>query len=637
MEVQGVLLPTAFPPTLSAGGTEDALAHGLGVAELRLRNWSDALLELLNSVRRGPAPEAQPVEEVWHWLASHEQLTRSLSFVDHDVANELLCRVAEAPSEEAEENTRRWRAAVQQLRLLQKEAKWNADYLRVVEEPLRQLSSSESLISGTLSRTVKLLLRSLNRIYIASNFFKEQRMAALLHKVLKVLIGQAGHGLVSPLEVAKPRRGFATSLEAAAELRDSFQNFIDGYFIKETDGGSSSSSSCGRRPATAMGSQADRTAHSFSALKRSTTGDLGWWRATVRTSLEHAEHCRAVCHRLGPLLEGCRLLAAARSTLRSADGTLLREVDSFFELHSGLREFPGGTPGLLDLKNRAEALVTIQGTEEKLQALLKRAAAAGLDLDTLAEAADSDEYHEEGANGAPAEVLVIDHPDASPSVVGAGLQGEADAISESLRRFGSEIDSISAAISRNSSAGRTARFAPPSRIGSPPAVAEQAEFTFAAEVARRSSWYREPPSLLPSGVEIIEVRQDIQIRDIDNCDRRPRTAQPALFATRAPIPEDPGEGASEPESSSALAAAPDAAADEASDSEQSHSLRSSDGDCVASAPAANVEADGDGEVVTPLAAPELDDGPDGGLDHDPWLEGTTSSPCGSTLVGWRVS
>lgn len=645
MEAPALLLPSAFPPTLSADGSHDGAAAvdskpGAGSEESILRNWCDALLELLASVRRGPTPEAPPAEEVWHWLAAHERLSRSMSFVDHDTANELVCRVAESPSEECAENLKRWRTAVVQLRQLHKEAKWNADYLRVVEEPLGQLSSDDSLLEGRLPRTVKLLMRSLNRIYVTSSYFREQRMATLLHKVLKVLIGQTGHWLVSPLHVARPRRGFAASLQVAGDLRDSFQAFIDGYFLSEAAGGSRSSAD--RRPATALGLQADRTMlTSGTALKRSTTGDLGWWKATVKTSLEHAEHCRAVCHRLAPLLEGCRCLIAARPLLQTVDAGLLRDLEGFLELHGGVRAFPGGMLGLLDLRHRAEALVTIQSTEEKLQSLLKRASRAGLDLEAVADAAEdlealdaeleALESEPEEANGGP-EVLVLDSSggaelllSSSPSAVGANLQDEADAISQQLRHFGAEIDNISAALSkRNSSANGETRFVPPSRARTAPGAEEEADYKVAADLAKRSSWYREPPSLLPNDVELIEVRQDIQWRCIDNCDRRPRTSQPVLSATRPPpVEESPEEDAvatspsaadgAEEDDTPSPAATPPRPGTPAGGSDEPDTANVEDDDC---------------EVIAPPA-----DNSDNGADDNVDL----SSPCGSTAISWRIS
>ncbi|CAK0903274.1 unnamed protein product, partial [Prorocentrum cordatum] len=148
-------------------------------------------------VWRGLAQGEGGRQEVWHWLAASERLTRCTSFAEHPAVRALVQRAGEG-DQESQEAVSRWQSAARQLRQLQKESGWNARYLRVVEEPLALIASEDAVREGALGRTTSQLMRSLQRIYVTSSYFKESRMALLLHKVLKVLVSQAGSHLVSP-------------------------------------------------------------------------------------------------------------------------------------------------------------------------------------------------------------------------------------------------------------------------------------------------------------------------------------------------------------------------------------------------------------------------------------------------------
>merc|ERR1719221_2257932 len=100
------------------------------------------------------------------------------------------------------------------------------------------------------------LMKALQRIYCTSSYFKEERMATLLRKVLKVVVMQADDHLVPLYEVAKPRKGFATAIRMSIQLHESFKAFIDYYPISEAAGGAGEMRA-DRRPATALGSKAD--------------------------------------------------------------------------------------------------------------------------------------------------------------------------------------------------------------------------------------------------------------------------------------------------------------------------------------------------------------------------------------------
>lgn len=59
------------------------------------------------------------------------------------------------------------------------------------------------------------------------------------------------------------------------------------------------------------------------------------------------------------------------------------------------------------------------------------------------------------------------------------------------------------------------------------------------EVAKRSSWYVEPPPLAPDAL-LLDVSSRISVTRIKHCPSRPRTAHPKLFVTKAlPANEEP--------------------------------------------------------------------------------------------------
>merc|ERR1712194_587183 len=100
-----------------------------------------------------------------------------------------------------------------------------------------------------------------------------------------------------------------------------------------------------------------------------------------------------------------------------------------------------------------------------------------------------------------------------------------DAMHEELRDFGSQLENLGQALSQKAPPGH--QFVPPPRDGrSSRAVDDGA---IALEVAKRSTWYTEPPPIIPEGVPLIEVQHGIVMKKIGRCPSRPRTAHPKLF------------------------------------------------------------------------------------------------------------
>ncbi|CAK9104379.1 unnamed protein product [Durusdinium trenchii] len=479
---------SSFPPAVhEADGLLRDLAEeedkkSTNAARLALSGWSDAILELLAEVERGPNTE-DPLEEVWHWLAASERLARALSFAEHFSVAGLASRLDREPEAE------RWHGAVRQLRMVQRESGWNARYLRVVEEPLARLRHERP---EQLSKLVATLLRSLRRIHSSSKL-REHRMAALLQKVLKVLVSRACQ-LPPVFQVGASKSGGAE----ATHFRDAFQSYLEHYFVNEG----------AERPA-------ERGEVGFGTPRRGLPGDraqrsgLSWWRATVRHSRELAESCAQLCGRLAGLLTEVGRLRAALPELHRRDASLMREVQGFLELHSGPRSGLS-TAELLDLKRRMEAEHELSEVQARLRDLAQRCEKAGVELSLDAET----------ESVAPtAEVLTLDD---QVSVSVPAMQESINCLREELDEMGQQLESFSQLISK--------KFEPPSR-------SQVATDSAADEVARRSSWFHPPPPLLPEDVPVIEVQQRISQRVIKRCPSRPRTAQPAMLVmSQAPRP-----------------------------------------------------------------------------------------------------
>eukprot|EP00930_Biecheleria_cincta_P041574 TRINITY_DN2851_c0_g5_i1.p1 TRINITY_DN2851_c0_g5~~TRINITY_DN2851_c0_g5_i1.p1 ORF type:complete len:736 (-),score=181.23 TRINITY_DN2851_c0_g5_i1:26-2206(-) len=561
-------ISTASQAELRCRPSEEAILR----ARSTLRRWSDAILELVDEVARGPSSEI-PVEEVWHWLAASERLTRCLSFAEHFSVEGLAARLETLGDQESEEVLTRWHGAVRQLRQAQKESGWNARYLRVVEEPLARLTDAAGLNMEALPKNVQTLLRSLHRIHCTSSQLREHRMAPLLHKMLKVLVAQATLRLTAPLEVASPPRGSEVALREAQLLRDSFRTYAEHFFLVEVGAPGSNQGTPRRgdakRPNTALGSKGDRAlVGAASARRLQGQGQQGWWSAMVRHSLAHAEHCCKISDWTVGLLADCSRLEACLPDLQAADAMLLREVRGFLELHSGVKGGGLGMAVLLDPKRCLEAQAQVAEVRERLDELLKRVAAAGISVpeeaapQRLATACGSTEEPLEMASGPGfAEVLLLPDAELTASAgcpIGsrsrpgsaAELQESIDSMSEDLQQFSSQLDDFGALISKTVGQARSSRFAPPPRRGAGAAAAEDsggypsaarpesAEMAAALEVARRASWYVEPPPLLPDDIPMIEVEQKINLRVITRCPSRPRTAQPAMYIVDPMVEEE---------------------------------------------------------------------------------------------------
>lgn len=548
-----------FPPALDRAW---ALLRGGGAAEACavLELWRGRLLEAVGAALRGSPADAAPSEEVWHWLSASEHLTRCVGFCGHAG---VTAAVEEAASQAAEgtELAERWAAALRDAKRAQQESVANAGCLRVVEGLLRRLEGDATLHEGSLPGTLRSLMRSLQRIFTTAQFFKDERMAQLLRKILRVLVAKAAANLPGAYEVARP--GLGASFRLAGQLRESFEAFISNHFITDaapaaagapspraagspsaaSDGGGSLSarrSSGGRSPGLAAVGSASRREGSADARPPAPLG--GWWRAANRTSQEHADHCRNICSQVAALLRRWASLSEQLPALQAADPELLRDVESFRELHSGIKA-GGAAAELLDPKHRIGAAEVMRVVQERLVSLCTRAQAAGVKLSDEPACLLDETLDDLIAGGVDILVLPDDEEAAGGALEGlraaTAVQEGISSIQEDLRRFSEELERR---------LGPGTPFAPLPRLtgaapgGSPAAAlaedeedeAEAAEQAAALEVAKRSSWYHAPPPLLGPDVPLIQVRTAIERRVIRRAPSRPRTAQPALAITRPP-------------------------------------------------------------------------------------------------------
>eukprot|EP00439_Symbiodinium_sp_Y106_P053005 s787_g7.t1 len=159
----------------------------------------------------------------------------------------------------------------------------------------------------------------------------------------------------------------------------------------------------------------------------------------------------------------------------------------------------------------------VSDVQERVAELLGRCKEAGV---LISEHASTEADLVAGVSS-KAEVLVLDDTAATN---GPALQESINSLQEDLQEMGSELESFGRLIA---SKAAKHRFQPASRSEEPDSAA-------AREVARRSTWCREPPPVVPEDVPVIEVQHSIKQRVITRCPSRPRTAQPALLRLEPP-------------------------------------------------------------------------------------------------------
>lgn len=202
---------------------------------------------------------------------------------------------------------------------------------------------------------------------------------------------------------------------------------------------------------------------------------------------------------------------------------------------------------LLDPKNQLKTHMKLHDIEERLQDLVSR---CGIDdSDAFVHTDGAQERIVEGEAGL-AEVLELpsqkgSSPDSQlPGNTAPELQETLSGIQDELRSFSEELEALTARVARKTACARS-QTAPSSSSASAPLQGtaedkeQQDEAALALEVAKRSSWYVQPPPVAPDAL-LLDVSSSISVTRIKRCPSRPRTAHPKLFVTKAmPANEEP--------------------------------------------------------------------------------------------------
>lgn len=529
-----------FPPALET--VADALRDGGSKLEQMVEEWRRRAHELNDVVLRGPPTDSRPLEEYWHWLSASERLTRCVNFCDNaDVA--AVVDLVRRSGPEGEEIATRWSAVVQTVKRAQRESNSNASCLSVAETPLRKIQDCEELKCGRLPNVVRSLMRTLQRIQATSAYFKDERMTLLSRRVLRTLIAQATDYLPGAYEVAAPRVGLGESFFMAGQFRDAFASFLEGCVLPLIDRPDSSRThlcpsalaenaqdiSGGRRCSRSTGQTCSRLRNPSpltqrsspigSARRRCENDDVGggWWRAAVQASRDHAEHAVEVCDRVAKILQHWGGFADVLPTMPD---DLRYEAESFRELHSGVK-IGASASELLDIHHRVASIAVLRSVEERLALLASKSVGSNLHLPTkpnsLRRECDSTEI-----------LSLDDNPANAVLVCTRSIQDDLVRLGEIMDRqvglLHSRIAPLANGVEEDNAATSSA-----------------AELETAMEIAKRSSWYREPPPVSQAlssdaaedGTPIcwIEVNTKVSQRVITRCPSRPRTAHPLMTVT----------------------------------------------------------------------------------------------------------
>lgn len=522
----------AFPPLLSEVEARQLCSAGRRSATLEA--WRGAILKTLDLLMQGAPLESPPFDEVSHWLAANERLSRCLGFCEHRVVAQFMEGILECS--EGAKIIERWGLAVHELRRAQKESSWNATYLRVVEVPLQKLGGDEVCDGGALGCTLRSLMRSLQKIYSTSAHYKEERIAQLLRKVLKALVLKANERLPGLYDLSRPAGGLCGSVRRVKQFAEAFHIFLEHHFLEDAVSASTMGGVGGNRPSTSSSSRDDGGSSGMTGAgtpsSRKNSTDLGWWLATVRASRDHAEHCIAVCVGLCRCQEQWARLEMVLSDVRSVNPQLVHDLESFAELHSGVKQ-EWSAAQLLDPKHQLAARAELQSVREELETLIERVTGAGVSLP--AEGALFEQQPQ--TDGKNVDILVLESPAGAADSSKACLEEIQTGIEDmraDLDQFEDYLDDRAGAVSFSSNGWA---FSPMPRQGckvdaGSSSDAEKVEESVAMEVAKRASWYREPPPTLPEDVPLIEVKQTIHQRRITRVPSRPRSAHPRLVITR---------------------------------------------------------------------------------------------------------
>jgi len=116
-----------------------------------------------------------------------------------------------------------------------KEAQWNYKYMKIIESPVQTIERSEDLKSIQLN--VGILLKTLQNIFMSSNFYKEARMVSFLDRLLQTITAKIkkrvtlGKALTEASQGPHSAKSYIETHIAGA--LSTLEKYEEGFFIKE--------------------------------------------------------------------------------------------------------------------------------------------------------------------------------------------------------------------------------------------------------------------------------------------------------------------------------------------------------------------------------------------------------------------
>lgn len=112
-----------------------------------------------------------------------------------------------------------------------KEARWNNKYMKIIENPVKQIEQSQNLID--IQMVIIALLKSLHNIYNNSNFYKEARIVSFVDRLMDSIKGKLKAKLNLQSSVYQGIRNYEQFSSDIEHGRNIVSKFIDNFFIKD--------------------------------------------------------------------------------------------------------------------------------------------------------------------------------------------------------------------------------------------------------------------------------------------------------------------------------------------------------------------------------------------------------------------
>lgn len=112
-----------------------------------------------------------------------------------------------------------------------KEAKWNNKYMKIIENPVKQIEQASELLD--IQMVIIALLRSLHNIYNNSNFYKEARIVSFVDRLMETIKTKMQAKMNLQASVYQGMRNYESYLKELSHGRNIVTKFIDNFFIKD--------------------------------------------------------------------------------------------------------------------------------------------------------------------------------------------------------------------------------------------------------------------------------------------------------------------------------------------------------------------------------------------------------------------